>query len=96
LKRRRRTGARRACTGARACRHRACAARPSRAACVIRGRHRDAHTYTNRYIYTYIYPYDADGARRRCRAVDGGRRAGGHGRERVLKGYSNTGTQKGH
>ncbi len=38
LKRRRRTDARRACTGARACRHRACAARPSRAVGVVHGR----------------------------------------------------------
>ncbi len=37
LKRRRRTDARSACTGARACRHRACAARHSRAVCVIHG-----------------------------------------------------------
>jgi hypothetical protein len=37
LKRRRRTDARSACTGARACRHRGCAARNSRAVCVIRG-----------------------------------------------------------
>ncbi len=58
LKRRRRTDARSACTGARACRHRACAARHSRAVCVIHGpddgRHIDARTYINRYIYTYI------------------------------------------
>jgi hypothetical protein len=76
LKRRRRTDSR-------ACRHRACAARPSWAACVIHGRHIDAHTYINRYIYTYIYLYDSDGARRRCRA----RRTGGHGHvlRRVLK-----------
>ncbi len=73
LKRRRRTGARGACTGARTCRHRACAARPSRAACVIHGRHIDAHNYINGYIYTYIYPDDADepsavprGPRGRC------------------------------
>ncbi len=38
LKRRRRTDARGACTGARACRHRACAARPSRAVGVVHGR----------------------------------------------------------
>ncbi len=55
LKRRRRTSACRACTGARACRHRACAARHSRAACVTHGRHYDAHTYINRYIYTHAY-----------------------------------------
>ncbi len=101
---RRRTDARSACTGARACRHRACAARPSRAVCVMHGRHIDAHTYTNRHFYTYIYPYDADGARRRCRAAHGsagGRRTGGHtqackGTQRVLKhGYSK-GIQKGY
>ena len=45
LKRRRRTDARRACTGARACRHRACAARPSRAVCVMHGAHIDTRTY---------------------------------------------------
>jgi hypothetical protein len=69
LKRRRRTDARSACPGARTCRHRVC---------VIHGAHIDAHTYTNRYLYTYIYPYDADGARWRCRAAHGsaGGRAG--------------------
>ncbi len=78
LTRVRRTDARGACTGARACRHRACAARPSRAVCVVHGRRIDTHTYTNGYIYTYIYPCDADGARRRCRAAHGsaGGRAG--------------------
>jgi hypothetical protein len=100
-KRRRRTDARGACTGARTCRHRACAARPSWAVCIIHGRHRDAHTYISRYIHTYIYPCDADGARRRCRAAHGsagGRRPGvhGHGHVRVLKGYSKRGTQKGY
>ncbi len=45
LKRRRRTGARGACSGARACRRRACAARPSRAACVIHGRHIEMRTH---------------------------------------------------
>ncbi len=97
LKRHRRTGARSACTGARACRHRACAARHSRAVCVIHGWHIDAHTYTTRYLYTYVFTYDADGARRRCRVAHGsagGRRTGGHGHVRVLKGYLNTGTQK--
>ncbi len=48
LKRRRRTGARSAC------RHRACAMRHSRAVCVIHGRQIDAHTYTNRYLYSYV------------------------------------------
>jgi hypothetical protein len=78
LKRRRRTDARSACIGARACRHRACAARPSRAVCVTHGRRIDARTCINWYLYTYIYPYDADGARRRCRAAAqaDGRRAG--------------------
>ena len=88
----------RAAATPRVCRHRACAARPSRAVCVIHGRHIDAHTDTNGHLYTYIYPYDADGARRRCRAAHGsagGRRMGGHGHGRVLKGYSTTGTQKG-
>jgi hypothetical protein len=92
LKRRRRTDARSACTGARACRHRACAARHSRAVCVIHGRHIDAHTYTNRHLYTYIYPYDAvGGAARRAdgrRTVDGRARAR-KGTQRVLEhGYS--------
>ncbi len=79
LKRRRRTGARSACTGARVCRHRACAARPSRAVCAIHGRHIDAHTYTNRHICTYIYtnmmPTALVGgaARRAAAQVDGGR-----------------------
>jgi hypothetical protein len=77
LKRRRRTGA---CTGARACRHRACTAQHSRAVCIIRGRQIDARTWTKRvYIHVYIDPYDADGARRRCRAAHGsagGRRKG--------------------
>ncbi len=86
--RRRRTDARGACTGARACRHRACAARPSRAVCVIHGRHRDAHTYTNRYLYTYIYPYGADGARRRCRVAHGS--AGGGGRAGTGKARNGT------
>jgi hypothetical protein len=54
LKRRRRTDARSACTDARACRHRACAARHSRAVCEIHGRHIDAHTYANRYV-AHIY-----------------------------------------
>jgi hypothetical protein len=48
LKRRRRTDARSACTGARAYRHCACTARPSRAVCVMHGRHIDARTYINR------------------------------------------------
>ncbi len=55
LKRRRRTGARGACTGARTCRHRACAARPSWAVCVTHGRHIDAHTYTYMGNYTHLY-----------------------------------------
>ena len=42
--RRRRTDVRSACTGARACRHRACAVRHLRAVCVIHGRKIDAHT----------------------------------------------------
>ncbi len=71
LKRRRRADARSACTGARACRHSACTARHSRAVCVIHGRHIDARTYINGFIFTYIYPYRADGARRRCRAAHG-------------------------
>ncbi len=57
-----------------------------------------AHIQIGIYTHIYIYPYDADGARRRCRAAHGsagGRRAGGHGNVRVLTGYSNTGTQKG-
>ncbi len=61
-----------ACTGA----------RPSRAVCIIHGRHIDARTYISRFLYTCLYPYDADGARRRCRAAHGsagGRRAGVHG-----------------
>ncbi len=45
LKRRHRTDARSACTGARACGHRACTARHSPAVCVIHGRHIDTHTY---------------------------------------------------
>jgi hypothetical protein len=98
LKRRRRTGARRACTGARACRHRACAARHSRAVCAIHGAHIDAHTYIiGIYTHIYIYPYDADGARRRCRtaAQADGRARARKGTQRVLEhGYSNTGTQK--
>jgi hypothetical protein len=98
-RRRRRTDARSACTGARACRHRACAARHARAVCVMHGQHIDTRTYINRYIYTYIYTYDANGARRRCRAAHGspgGRRTGGRarGHARVLEGYSNMGTQK--
>ncbi len=56
LTRRRRTDARSACTGARACRHRACTARHSRAECVIHGLELDAHTYTNRYMYTVYIP----------------------------------------
>jgi hypothetical protein len=51
---RRRTDACSACTGARACRHRACAALHSRAVCVIPGAHIDARTYTNGYLYTHI------------------------------------------
>jgi hypothetical protein len=48
------------------------------------GRNIDTRTYIKRYIYTCIYTYDSDGARRRCRAAHGsagGRRAGvnGHG-----------------
>ncbi len=57
LKRRRRTGARRACTGA--CRHRACAAQHSRAVCVIHGAHVDARTCIDRYVahtYTRMMP----------------------------------------
>jgi hypothetical protein len=90
LKRRGRTDARCACSGARACRHRACFVRPSWAACVIHGRHIDAHTCINWHLYIYIYPYGAVGARRRCRAAHGSaRRTGGHGHVRVLKkGYS--------
>ncbi len=98
LPRRRRTDARSACTGARACRHRAWTVRHSQAVCIIHGRHIDTHTYINRYIFPDIYPYDADGARRRCRAAQGsagGRRTGGHGRGhvRVREGYSKRGTQ---
>ncbi len=50
LQRRRRTDARSAC------RHRACAARHSRAVCVIHGRHIDrcAHIYNKVYIHIYI------------------------------------------
>ncbi len=55
LKRCRRTDARSACTGARACRHRGCTARHSRAACVIHGAHIDTHTYTNRYNHTHTH-----------------------------------------
>jgi hypothetical protein len=74
------------------------------------GRHRDTRTYINRYLYTCIYPYDADGARRQCRAAaqaDGGRRARGLSRAlrgtarvcndvRVLQGHSRvlTGTPR--
>jgi hypothetical protein len=48
------------------------------------GLHIDTHTHTDkRYIYAHtIYPYDADGARRRCRAAPGNagrRRTGVHG-----------------
>ncbi len=73
LTRRRRTDARRAC------RHRAGAARHSRAVCIIHGAHIDAHTYTNRHIYTHIYTRMmptalAGGAARRTAAqADGGR-----------------------
>ncbi len=85
---------RRRCTDARsACRHHTCPARHSRAVCVIHGRHIDAHTYTNRYTYTHMYTYDSDGAPRRCRAAHGsggGRRAGEHGRVRVLRGCAIT------
>jgi hypothetical protein len=74
------------------------------------GRHRDTRTYINRHIYTCKYPYDADGARRQCRAAaqaDGGRRARGLSRAlrgtarvcndvRVLQGHSRvlTGTPR--
>ncbi len=59
-----------------------------------------------KWVYVHsIYPYDADGARRRCRAAHGsagGRRTGGHGHG--TKGYSKAtrtrvlkkGTQKGY
>jgi hypothetical protein len=79
LKRRRRADARSARTGARACRHHACAMRHSRAVCVIHGRHIDAHTYMNRYLYTLIYtrmlPTALVGgaARRTAAQADGGR-----------------------
>jgi hypothetical protein len=56
LKRRRRTDARSACTGARAGRHRAGAVRHSRAVCVTHGRHVDrcAHIYKQVHIHIYI------------------------------------------
>ncbi len=66
LKRRHRTDARSACTGARACRHRACAVSHSRAVCVIHGAHIDAHTYIIG-IYTHI------STRMMPTALDGGR-----------------------
>ncbi len=79
LKRRRRTGARSACTGARTCRHRACAARHSWAVCIIHGRRMDGHTYTNGYLYTHIYTrmmptvLVGGAARRTAAPADGGR-----------------------
>ena len=70
----------------------------ARVLCVVynndtNGRNIDTRTCINRYIHTCIYPYHADGARRRCRAAHGsagGRRTGV--RQHGTKGFSNMGT----
>jgi hypothetical protein len=81
---------------------------PTPRACVIHGRHIDAHTYIigiYTHIYTRMMPTALVGgaARQRRRTADGRARARKGTRTRVLehgyskgiqKGYSNTGTQK--
>ncbi len=94
LKRRRRTDAGSACIGARACRRHACTARPSRAVCVMHGRHIDrcAHIYIigiYTHMYTRMMPTALVGGAARQR-----RRAGTGKAQKGKKGHSNTGTQK--